>query len=69
MSHASATVTLSAHITEAVPARPLLVVERLDRTFGSTALFCLCASPIPANFASATAPVTAECDAVAAAWI
>ncbi|MFE5026339.1 hypothetical protein ACFRAO_24240 [Streptomyces sp. NPDC056656] len=83
MSHASATVTLSARITEAAPARPLLVVERLDHAVSSTALFTLCAGPgtpnaaaftlcagpPPANFAPTTAPVAVEGDAVAGAWI
>jgi hypothetical protein len=85
MSHASATVTLSARITEAARARPLLVVERLDHTFGSTTLFTLCAGPSPAtpnaaaftlcagpppaNFAPTPAPVAVEGDAVAGAWI
>lgn len=50
MSHASAThVTRSARITEAAPARPLLVVEHLDHTVSSTVLFSLCAGPSPAT--------------------
>jgi len=50
MSHASATpVTHSARITEASPARPLLVVEHLDHTAGSTVRFTFCADPIPAT--------------------
>jgi hypothetical protein len=69
MSHASATVTLSARVTEAVPARPLLVVERLAHTSATTALFCLCATPSTANLAPTTAPVTVEGDAVAGSWI
>lgn len=49
MSHASVThVTRSSRITEAAPARPLLVVEHLDHTVSSTVLFTLCASPFPA---------------------
>lgn len=68
MSHASATTDTSpARITEAVPARPLLVVEHLGHSAGSavrftfcaeavpeaadTAAFTLCAGPIPANVA------------------
>jgi hypothetical protein len=85
MSNASATVTLSARISEAAPARPLLVVERLDHTFGSSVMFTLCAGPTPAtpnaaaftlcagpppaSFAPTTAPVAVEGDAVAGAWI
>ncbi|MFF0478794.1 hypothetical protein [Streptomyces sp. NPDC004284] len=85
MSHASATITLPARITEAVPARPLLVVERTDHTFGSTVLFTLCAGPVPAapsaaaftlcagpppaSFASVSASVAVEGDVVAGAWI
>ncbi|MFF0428464.1 hypothetical protein [Streptomyces sp. NPDC004520] len=85
MSHASAIATLPARLTEAVPARPLLVVERTDHTFGSTVLFTLCAGPVPAapGVAAFTlcagpppaslspVPVSAsvEGDAVAGAWI
>ncbi|WP_331729472.1 hypothetical protein OG698_48435 (plasmid) [Streptomyces sp. NBC_01003] len=83
MSHASVTATLSARITEAAPARPLLVVEHLDHTVSSTvmftlcagpgepnaAAFTLCAGPPPANFSPTTAPVAVEGDAVAGAWI
>ncbi|WAU82301.1 hypothetical protein O1Q96_22600 [Streptomyces sp. Qhu-G9] len=86
MSHASATrVARSVHITEAAPARPLLVVEHLDHKVSSTVLFCLCtgpspappnaaaftlcAGPPPANLVPATAPLAVEGDAVAGAWI
>jgi len=69
MSHASATVTLQARVTEAAPARPLLVVESLDHSLGNTALFTLCAIPIPAHSPSATASVTLEGETVAGAWI
>lgn len=68
MSHASATTdTSSARITEAAPARPLLVVEHLGHCAGSavrftfcaepalaasdTPAFTLCAGPVPANVA------------------
>lgn len=77
MSHASATlVARSARITEAAPARPLLVVEHLDHTVGSTVLFTLCASPTPVNLPSAApyraqamASVAAEGDADAESWV
>ncbi|RPK32946.1 hypothetical protein EES39_37885 [Streptomyces sp. ADI92-24] len=69
MSHASATATLSARVTEAAPARPLLVVERLDHSLGTTALFSLCAIPIPAHSPSTTASVTLDGEAVAGTWI
>ncbi|MEV5322006.1 hypothetical protein AB0K92_30955 [Streptomyces sp. NPDC052687] len=65
MSHASvSTDTGPARITEAVPARPLLVVEHLGHRAGSAVrftfcaeaaadapAFTLCAGPIPANVA------------------
>ncbi|MFD3536654.1 hypothetical protein [Streptomyces sp. NPDC058664] len=57
MSHA--TVTLSARITEAAPARPLLVVGYLDRAFGSAALFTLCAAQGVAAFTLCAAQDTA----------
>ncbi|MCZ0978226.1 hypothetical protein O1L60_38960 [Streptomyces diastatochromogenes] len=84
MSHASALAPLSARLTEAFPARPLLVVERTDHTVGSTVLFTLCAGPVPAAPGAAAftlcaarpraplpAPVSAsvEGDAVAGTWI
>ncbi|MGW2825809.1 hypothetical protein ACWC24_33105 [Streptomyces sp. NPDC001443] len=65
MSHASATPISphSARITETAPARPLLVVETLDHSAGSTMLFTygtkaaptgttpftFCAEPVPAD--------------------
>ncbi len=85
MSHASATVSLSARISEAAPARPLLIVQLPDSSFGSPALFSLCATPVPAapnvaffslcagpppaSFAPTAASVAVDGDAVAGAWI
>lgn len=85
MSHASATVSRPARISEAAPARPLLVIDLPDQAFGSPTLFCLCTVPVPAaphvasftlcaglppaNFAPTAAPVAVEVDAVAGAWI
>ncbi|MFJ1809542.1 MULTISPECIES: hypothetical protein [unclassified Streptomyces] len=62
MSHASATPVTphSARITEAAPARPLLVVETLDHSAGSTMLFTFCADPVPATPNAATFTFCAE---------
>uniref|UniRef100_A0AAU2W3Q8 Uncharacterized protein n=1 Tax=Streptomyces sp. NBC_00008 TaxID=2903610 RepID=A0AAU2W3Q8_9ACTN len=84
MSHTSATITLSKRISEAAPARPLLLVERLDHTSGSHALFSLCATPPPAAptaaaftlcagpppaYLTSTTAMAVEGDTFAGAWI
>lgn len=76
MSHACATLLARpARLTTTVtaPARPLLVVERLDDSADTAVLFTLCGSPNPAPAAwypaQATTVVAAPGDVAAGAWV